>query len=66
VKLSTQETLILPLFSFISGGRYYSGRQSQQSFLLLSPSTQSLHVSARAGHLQVNIFFEATGCNSQK
>jgi hypothetical protein len=38
-------------------GLYYSGRQSQQSFLLLSPSTHSLHVSARAAHLQVNIFF---------
>jgi hypothetical protein len=38
-------------------GLYYSGRQSQQSFLLLSPSTHSLHVSARVGHLQVNIFF---------
>jgi hypothetical protein len=35
-------------------GLYYSGCQSQQSFLLLSPSTHSLHVSVRAGHLQVN------------
>jgi hypothetical protein len=43
-------------------GLYYSGRQSQRSFLLLSPSTHSLHVSARAGHLQVNIFFEASYC----
>jgi hypothetical protein len=30
------------------------GRQSQQSFLF-SHSTHSLHVSAREGHLQVNI-----------
>jgi hypothetical protein len=37
---------------------YYSGRQSQQSFLL-SPSTHSLHVSASAGHLQVNIFLRS-------
>jgi hypothetical protein len=36
---------------------YNSGRQSQQSFLLSSPSTHSLRISARAGHLQVNIFF---------
>jgi hypothetical protein len=36
-------------------GLYYSGCQSQQSFLLLSPSTHSLHVSARAGHLQVKL-----------
>jgi hypothetical protein len=43
-------------------GIYYSGRQSQQRFLLLSPSTHSLHVSAREGHLQVNIFFEASYC----
>jgi hypothetical protein len=43
-------------------GLYFSGRQSQQGFLLLSPSTHSLHVSARAGHLQVNIFFEASYC----
>jgi hypothetical protein len=43
-------------------GLYYSGRQSQQSFLLLSPSTYSLHVSTRAGHLQVNIFFEVSYC----
>jgi hypothetical protein len=44
-------------------GPDYSGRQSQQSFLL-SPSTHSLHVSVRAGHLQVNIFFfcEASYC----
>jgi hypothetical protein len=42
-------------------GLYYSGRQSQQSFLL-SPSTHSLHVSARADHLQVNIFSEACYC----
>jgi hypothetical protein len=28
-----------------------------KAFLLLSPSTHSLHVSARAGHLQVNIYF---------
>jgi hypothetical protein len=41
---------------------YYSGLQSQQNFLLLSPSTDSLHVSARVGHLQVNIFFEASYC----
>jgi hypothetical protein len=34
-------------------GLYYSGRQSQQSFLLLSPSTHSLYVSAHAGQLQV-------------
>jgi hypothetical protein len=27
--------------------------------LSLSPSTHSQHVSSRAGHLQVNIFFEA-------
>jgi hypothetical protein len=37
-------------------GLYYSGRQSQLSFLLLSPSTHSLHVSGRVGHHQVNIF----------
>jgi hypothetical protein len=43
-------------------GLYYSGRQSQQSFLLSSPSTHSLHVSARVGHLQVNILFEASYC----
>jgi hypothetical protein len=44
-------------------GLYYSGCQSQQSFfLLLPPSTHSLHVSAHAGHLQVNIFFEASYC----
>jgi hypothetical protein len=44
-------------------GLCYRGRQSQQSFLL-SPSAQSLHVSARAGHLQVNVFFscEASYC----
>jgi hypothetical protein len=43
-------------------GLYYSGHQSQQSFLLLSPSTHSLHVSARAGHLLFLfiIFFEAS------
>jgi hypothetical protein len=39
---------------------YYSGRQSQQSFLLFFycyflPLTHSLYVSARAGHLQENI-----------
>jgi hypothetical protein len=39
-----------------SSGLYYGGRQSQQSFLL-SPSTRSLHVSGRAGRLQVNISF---------
>jgi hypothetical protein len=39
---------------------YCSGSQSQQSFLLLSPSTHSLDVSTRMGHLQVNIFFEAS------
>jgi hypothetical protein len=33
---------------------YYGGRQSQQSFLFSSISLTSLHVSARAGHLQVN------------
>jgi hypothetical protein len=43
-------------------GLYYAGRQSQQSFLLLSPSTHSLHVSASAGHFQVNLFFEASYC----
>jgi hypothetical protein len=32
-------------------------------FLLLSPSTHSLHVSAHAGHLQVNIIFEASYSN---
>jgi hypothetical protein len=37
-------------------GLHYSGRHSQQSFLL-SPSTHSLHILARAGHLQVNILF---------
>jgi hypothetical protein len=37
-------------------GIYYSGRQLQQSFLL-SPSTHTLHVSARAGDLKVNISF---------
>jgi hypothetical protein len=42
-------------------GLYYSGRLSQQSFLL-SPFTRLLHVSAHAGHLQVNIFFEASYC----
>jgi hypothetical protein len=44
-------------------GLYYSGRQSQQSFLF-SHSTHSLHVSARAGHLQVNIIVscEASYC----
>jgi hypothetical protein len=41
----------------------YSGSQSQQSFLF-SPSSHSLHVSARAGHLQVNIIVscEASYC----
>jgi hypothetical protein len=38
-----------------SSGLYYSGCQSQQSFLLFSHSTHSLHVLARACHLQVNI-----------
>jgi hypothetical protein len=37
-------------------GLHYSGRQLQQSFFL-SPYTHSLHVSARAGYLQVNISF---------
>jgi hypothetical protein len=41
---------------------YYSCRQSQQSFLLLSPPTHLLHVLALAGHLQVNDFFEANYC----
>jgi hypothetical protein len=41
----------------------YSGCHIQKRFLL-SPSTHSLHVSARAGHLQVIIFFscEASYC----
>jgi hypothetical protein len=64
-KISNQLKINQPLrkcFKLRTLGLYYSGCQSQQSFLLLSLSTHSLHVSARAGHLQMNIFFEASYC----
>jgi hypothetical protein len=41
-------------------GLYYSGRQLQQSFY--NKVFTHSHVSARAGHLQANIFFEACYC----
>jgi hypothetical protein len=63
ILLSLDTSTNIAFFIFIFGGSillrsllglYYSGRQSERSFLF-SHSTHSLHISAPVGHLQVNI-----------